>query len=54
LERLFSFTAVMRSSRDTYGRDYGWLMTRSEQSGHNLAFQELRCIRGLIAMLENL
>ncbi len=48
------FTAVMRSSREAYGREYGWLQTRSEISGQNLARQELRCLPGLIAMLENL
>ena len=48
------FTGVLRSSRATYGRPFGWLMTRREEAGANLAWQELRCAEGLVRMLETL
>lgn len=46
------FLAVLRSSSAAYARPHGWLSTREEQAGHNLAFGELRAAIGAVEMLE--
>ncbi|MEE8469004.1 MAG: hypothetical protein V3T22_11130, partial [Planctomycetota bacterium] len=48
------FTAVLRSSRATYRRQYGYLSTRREVKGINESGGSLRLAVGLVAMLEKL
>lgn len=48
------FTAVLRSTRATYRRPYGYLLTRGEQMGVNSASGSLRVLGGLVEMLEAL
>ena len=48
------FTAVLRSSREQYRREFGYLSTRSEVVGQNMGGAELRFATGLCAMLKRL
>jgi hypothetical protein len=48
------YTAVLRSSEAAYRREHGWLMTRSEVAGSNLAGGEVRLLAGWIEMLRHL
>ena len=48
------FCALLRSTVETYRRDYGFLETRSEQAGSNRAWAEVRMSRGLAEMLKHL
>jgi hypothetical protein len=48
------FTAVMRSTFDTYGRPYGVLETRAAHAGPDRCGAELRLCKGLVAMLRTL
>lgn len=48
------FTAVLRSSRERYGRKFGWLATREEAKDNNPAGAELRMLIGVTEMLKNL
>ena len=48
------FTAVLRSSRETYRQPYGYLPTRRKVAGNNLSAGSLRLAVGLVAMLKKL
>lgn len=48
------YTAVMRSTFDTYGRKYGVLMERRERVGQNPAWGSIRVLLGLSKMLRQL
>ena len=48
------FTAVMRSSRERYRREYGYLTTRREMKGVNASGGSLRLAVGLVEMLKRL
>jgi len=48
------FTAVLRSSRETYRRPFGYLSTRREVAGINQSIGSFRLAVGLVAMLEKL
>ena len=48
------FTTVLRSSRTAYRREYGYLSTRSENDGVNVATGSLRLAVGLVEMLRRL
>jgi hypothetical protein len=48
------FTAVMRSTFETYGRPYGVLETRTAHAGPDRCGAELRLCKGLVAMLRTL
>ena len=48
------FTAVLRSTLQTYGRPHGMLSTRIEREGANPCGAELRMCRGLVTMLRTL
>lgn len=48
------FTAVLRSSRTHYRREFGYLTTRSEVAGQNWGGGEIRLAVGLVEMLEQL
>lgn len=48
------FTAVLRSSREHYRREFGYLTTRTELSGHNYGGGEIRMAVGLCEMLGQL
>ncbi|HTF87327.1 MAG TPA: hypothetical protein VK843_02880 [Planctomycetota bacterium] len=48
------FTAVLRSSKERYGRKFGWLRTREESKQSNPAEMEVRMVIGATEMLKNL
>ncbi len=48
------FTAIIRQTRTTFARTYGYLSTRREQTGQNPAGGEIRLATGLVEMLEAL
>lgn len=48
------FTAVFRSSRDHYKREYGYLSTRTERAGANPAGGGVRLAAGMVEMLHQL
>jgi hypothetical protein len=45
------YTAVLRSSRTAYRREYGWLRTRGELASNNPPGGDLRVLLGLVEML---
>ncbi len=53
-ETLALFTAVLRNSKATYGRKYGWIITREEAPGQNYAWGDVRMLMGAVEMLKNL
>ncbi len=48
------FTAVLRSSKQAYARPFGWIMTREQVKGQNLAYGDVRMLSGAVEMLKNL
>ncbi|MDA1264491.1 MAG: hypothetical protein O2816_05355 [Planctomycetota bacterium] len=48
------FSAVLRSTRETYRRPYGYLGSRIEAAGPNESIGSMRVAAGLVLMLENL
>ncbi len=48
------FTAVLRSSKQAYARQYGWILTREQVKGQNFAGGDVRMLSGAVEMLKNL